>query len=93
MRGTQELTDFRKTWAPHSGSPKTFPYQLAVTINSELERALVYAVHLDDCIRYEVLDDQDYCSCGLQELQEYVRKLAPHKYDGGGRLKPEYEPK
>jgi hypothetical protein len=92
VRGTQDLQEFNKTWAPHSGSPKVFPKQLAVAVNSELERALTYAVHLDTCARYDFLaefNDND-CTCGLVDLQRYVRKLAPHKYDADGRLKPEY---
>lgn len=93
LRGTEGLTSFNKTWAPYSGAPKTFPYQLAVVINGELERAMIYATHLDSCGRFEALSDlDDYCTCGLADLKAYVRRLAPHKYDGHGDLKPEYLP-
>jgi hypothetical protein len=92
IRGTDDLKTFNQTWAPHSGSPKVFPRQLAVTVHAELLRLLPYVVHLDTCIRFETLIDSD-CSCGLVDLQHYVRRLAPHKYDGHGDLKPEYAPK
>jgi hypothetical protein len=89
VTGTEDLSTFNKTYAPYSGSPSVFPRQLAVTINSELLRLMVYATHLDDCIRFRTLMDND-CSCGLEDLKYYVRRLAPHKYDEHGDLKPEY---
>jgi len=91
VKGTKDLKTFNETYAPHSGAPRTFPRQLAVTINAELERALVYAMHLDSCGRYEFLAevDDEYCTCGLQDLKAYARRLAPHRYDAEGVLKPE----
>jgi hypothetical protein len=48
-----------------------------------------YAVHLDTCIRFETMEEE-MCDCGLLQLEVYVRKLAPHKYDADGELKPQY---
>lgn len=93
IRGTEDLASFNKNWAPYSGAPRVFPYQLAVTINSELERAMKYAVHLDSCMIFETLEHvEDYCTCGLVDLRRYVRKLASFRYDAEGNLLPKYAP-
>jgi hypothetical protein len=92
IRGTTDLQEFNRTYAPHSGSPKVFPKQLAVVINSELERAIVYACHLESCQQFDLSEGDEDCSCGLAALLEYVRRLAPHRYDPDGSLNPKYAP-
>lgn len=88
LGATDHLRGFVETWAAHCGAPaRTFKGQLAVTLHAELERAMRYAVHLEECTTFdldlEAPADDAHCTCGLALLVRYVERLAP-KTRGAG---------